>query len=71
MRRRRERILFVSLLLAVLSGMDARAGSVFTSQVGFAPADSKAAVLAMPTGADVQQAFRVLDAATSAVVYTS
>jgi endoglucanase len=63
--------LFASLLFAVLSSMDATAGSVFTSQVGFAPADPKTAVLAMPTGADVQQSFRVLNAATSAVVYTS
>jgi hypothetical protein len=37
------------------------AGSVFTSQLGYAPGDPMSAVLAVPAGAQVTAAFRVLD----------
>jgi endoglucanase len=53
--------LLVSALLA----------AVFTTQVGFTPSDPKLGVLTVPTGATVQKTFRVLDAATTAAVYTS
>jgi hypothetical protein len=57
---------FLSIVAYVLSSaMPAQAaGSIFTSQLGYAPGDPKIAVLAVPTGTFVELSFQVV-AATS------
>jgi endoglucanase len=52
--------LLVVCLLAAQSGSRA-AGTVFTSQLGYAPGDPMSAVLAVPAGSQVTASFRVLD----------
>ncbi len=70
-------VLFLSAVLLSVIGFIARSqnpgpnGAVWTSQLGFAPGDRKAAVLGVPQGMAVQASFQVVDATTGTAVYTS
>lgn len=58
-------------LFSVFLSIEAAAGSIFTTQLGFAPSDPKVAVLAVPAGTTVALSFRVLELTTDSLVYTS
>ena len=63
-----------ALCAALLAPATAAAavGSVFTSQLGYAPGDPMSAVLAVPAGTTVDRSFRIVAASdTSQVVYAS
>jgi len=60
-----------TLTLLLFAALPALAGSIFTSQLGFAPGDPKIAVLAVPAGTPIQPTFNVVDHATNAIVATA
>ena len=47
------------------------AGSIFTSQLGFAPGDPQIAVLAVPAATPIQPTFNVVNHTTNAIIYTA
>lgn len=61
--------IFALILLAGVSSH--AAGSIFSTQLGYAPGDPKIAVLAVPTGASVQRSFRVIRATTGEAFFSS
>src|ERR1043166_2584731 len=68
----RWRFTFVLAVSVLLFPQFARAaGAIFTSQLGFAASDPKSAVLAVPKGTSIVQAFQILDASTNAVTFNS
>lgn len=62
-------LLLLGFLLAW--AMPAAAGSVFSSQLGYAPGDPMVAVLAVPAGSAVQSSFSVISVGSGATVFSA
>ena len=64
-------VLRLLVLMVAATAAAHAAGAVYTSQLGYAPNDSKIAVLAVTTGTAVQRSFRVLTHPGGSVAFSS